>query len=93
MDTKNLRRKTLPSRKKNLGKKIVRCDEISKNFSTYKKTEVENRELDKVTREKSSQPRKEQEKKTGGRDGQQMPARKNQLRVVTQYILDSILYC
>lgn len=54
-------------------------DELSKNFSTQKRTKKENQVLSKVTGEKTPQLGAKQQRKTGGRKNiYQMPARREQ---------------
>lgn len=84
IDTKIWGQKTSQPGKKILGKKTRSCDKIDKNLSTEKKMEKKNRGLTQETKEKISQSRKQQEKKTNyRRNEQEMPTRGSQIEVVT----------
>lgn len=62
----------------------MNCDKISKKSPIQKETKKTTRSLDKMTREKTFQPREKQKKKTRGKDGQQMFAKGSQPEVMTQ---------
>lgn len=68
-----------------MGKKNVRYNKIDeKSLNRKNDRKRKTRSLDKVSREKTSQPGERQVEKTGKKDKQKMLARGNQLKVYTR---------
>lgn len=83
MDIKKLRQKSSQPRKKDLQRIIMSSDKVDKNLLIQKEMEEENQGLNKVAGEKISQPGKEQQKKTGRKNDQDILVKTDQLGVVT----------
>lgn len=69
-------------------KKLVSCDEVGKKPLSLKSNRKKKTEgLNKMTGEKIFLPGTKQEKKTGARDRQQIPAKEDKLRVKSWWVL------